>query len=346
MDIELGQRGRASIDFLVSAAKASARLDPLVREDIAASGVSEETLAEDLDERLAQMEDALAASSAWKVKNLFSEWQSVSHGLIAREAFEEVRPALEPQMDALSEGPTTIETFPHFTAPDYMQDVWIHRTHGGWDGHEHQGLIHAEFVHRRYLTTVFGGNIFDQRGAVLDHLPRKDYRRIFEIGVSSGYHTLGLADAFPSAQISGCDFSRPMLEHAQRVANERQMSWKLYVGCGEETRLPAGSFDLVSSFIILHELPAPKITEVFAEAFRLLEPGGTMIMTDVPPYDQQDKLTTWRYDRAAVYGGEPYWREAGLVDTVAVAKEVGFAEARAFLLPGGGNYWVTIAEKA
>ena len=71
-----------------------------------------------------------------------------------------------------------------------------------------------------------------------------------------------------------------------------------------------------------------------------------MLMTDVPPYAEQDRLSAWRQDHNARFGGEPYWREAGHVDTVALAREVGFAHARAFSLPGPGNYWVTLAEKA
>jgi ubiquinone/menaquinone biosynthesis C-methylase UbiE len=165
------------------------------------------------------------------------------------------------------------------------------------------------------------------------------------MGVSSGFHTLGLADAFPQAQISGCDVSRAMLEQAQRVANERQLKWKLYVGRAEDTRLPAESFDLVSSFILLHELPVEANVAFFAEAFRLLEPGGAVIMTDVPPYWAQDKLTAWRYDRSAKFGGEPYWREAGQLDTAQIARDCGFVNVRAFKEPTGGNYWVTIGEK-
>jgi SAM-dependent methyltransferase len=345
MDIELKQRGRASIDFLVSFSKASLAHEGRFRDEIKQAGVTEDMLADDLDERLAQMEALLADSHVAHMRDLIHEWSSVNHGVIARDAFEEVRDQLEPEMRALADGPTQISTFPHFTPPDYMSDVWFHRTDGGWDGHEHQGFIHAEFVHKRYVTTMFGAGVFNTRRAVLDNLPRRDYRRIFEMGVSSGFHTLALADAFPNAAISGCDVSRPMLEQAQRVANERQMKWTLYVGRGEDTRLPAESFDLVSSFILLHELPAEINKRFFEEAFRLLEPGGSVIMTDVPPYAAQDKLTTWGYDRGAQFGGEPYWRESGLLDTAQIARDCGFVNVRAFKEPTGGNYWVTIGEK-
>jgi SAM-dependent methyltransferase len=345
MDIELRQRGRASMDFLVSFGRAMSISEAQLNADIARAGINPENLPDDLEELNTAMETALADSHALHMRDLVFEWTSTRHGAVAREAMEEILGDLQPQIRDLSDGPTRITTFPHFTPPDYLDGVEIHRTTGGWDGHPYQGLIHAEMVHKRYVTAMYGGGIFNTRRAVLDNLPRKDYRRIFEMGVSSGFHTLGLAEAFPQAEISGCDVSRAMLEQAQRVANERQLKWNLYVGCAEDTRLPAESFDLVSSFILLHELPAHANRAFFAEAFRLLEPGGAVIMTDVPPSREHDKLTAWRYDRGAKYGGEPYWREAGLLDTAAIARDCGFVNVRAFKEPTGGNYWVTIGEK-
>jgi SAM-dependent methyltransferase len=345
MDIELRQRGRASMDFLVSFGRAVSISEAQLNADIARAGISVENLPDDLEELNTAMETALADSHALHMRDLVFEWTSTRHGAVAREAMEEILDDMQPQLRELADGPTQITTFQHFTPPDYLEGVEIHRTTGGWDGHPHQGLIHAEMVHKRYVTAMFGGGIFNTRRAVLDNLPRKDYRRIFEMGVSSGFHTLGLAEAFPQAEISGCDVSRAMLEQAQRVANERQLKWKLYVGRGEDTRLPAESFDLVSSFILLHELPAHANRAFFAEAFRLLEPGGAVIMTDVPPSREHDKLTAWRYDRGAKYGGEPYWREAGLLDTAEIARDCGFVNVRAFKEPTGGNYWVTIGEK-
>ncbi len=345
MDVQLKQRGRASNDFLISLVRAGAVIEPMIAADIKAAGVTEETLADDIAERFEQMERLLSGSRALGVRDMVGEWAALRSSLIAREAFEDIQPDIEPAMRALASGPTQIQTFDYFTPPDYLDGVWIHRTHGGWDGHEHQGFIHAEMIHKRFLNALYGGDIFKTRRAVLENLPRKDYKKIFEMGVSSGYHTLGLADAFPDAEISGCDVSRPMLEQAQRMANERGLAWTLYVGKAEDTRLPDASFDLVSSFILLHELPAAVNVQFFQEAFRLLEPGGAVIMTDVPPSWSQDKLTAWRYDRGAQYSGEPYWREAGLVDTAQIARDCGFVNVRAFKEPTGGNYWVTVGEK-
>jgi hypothetical protein len=65
MQVELGQRGRASLEFQVDFSRSSGMLEPKIQADIAAAGIAEDTLAEDLGERLAQMDAALATSEAF-----------------------------------------------------------------------------------------------------------------------------------------------------------------------------------------------------------------------------------------------------------------------------------------
>ena len=52
-------------------------------------------------------------------------------------------------------------------------------------------------------------------------------------------------------------------------------------------------------------------------------------MSDVTRYADLDRLAAWKADRSAKYGGEPFWRESASLDLAEVAREVGFAEARA-----------------
>ena len=85
-------------------------------------------------------------------------------------------------------------------------------------------------------------------------------------------------------------------------------------------------FDLVASYIMLHELPGDVIRAVFAEAYRVLEPGGDMLMSDVTRYADMDKLAEWRADRGAMYGGEPHWRESARLDLAAIARDAGFLD--------------------
>jgi ubiquinone/menaquinone biosynthesis C-methylase UbiE len=152
------------------------------------------------------------------------------------------------------------------------------------------------------------------------------------MGVSSGFHTLALADAFPEAEISGCDVARPMLEQAQRVANERGLRWTLQVGVGEDTGFEAESFDLVTASTVHHELPPGIIRAMFAEAFRLLEPGGDLVMADVPRYFDLDRIESWRFDWVAKYHGEPFWRASASMDLAQALSAAGFVDVAAYPL--------------
>jgi ubiquinone/menaquinone biosynthesis C-methylase UbiE len=140
--------------------------------------------------------------------------------------------------------------------------------------------------------------------------------------------------------------SATMMEQAQRAANERGWKWRLLQVPAENTGLESESFDLVASFILLHEMPASAIRAVFEEAYRLLEPGGDMLMSDVRPFRDMDRLTEWRAYYVAVNGGEPHWLDAATIDLAKTAEEVGFVNARSGPAIEEFRYpWVTVAHK-
>ncbi|MDW8259293.1 MAG: class I SAM-dependent methyltransferase [Gammaproteobacteria bacterium] len=345
MEFALQQRGRASLQFLADLAVASGTLRAKIDRELLERGLDADSLAEDLDTRLRQVDAALADSPAAAALAALSEHLSVEHGRVAADAFEQIRPQLEPRLRALETGPTTIEELPGLKRPAYFDAAWIHRTTGGWDGHPFQGFIHGELIHRHYVARNYPGDIFAQRRAVLDVLPRRDYARIFEIGVSSGHYTVGLAERFPHAEIWGCDPSRRMLEQAQRVANERGWRWRLFVGAGEDTGLPGEQFDLVTSYIVLHEIPAAAARAQFREAFRLLRPNGALLFADVTRYAALDRNAVRWAEYQAINGGEPFWREAASLDWGAAAREAGFVDVRSEGLGGAAYPWYVYGRK-
>lgn len=342
MDIHLRQRGRASIEYAADLGRITARLGAATRNQIKERVPK---LAADLDDRLQQVDEALADSSVFRSYRQMGEWMADSHGRITIDAFEQIRPEIEPEMARLQEGATTLEKNPDCKIPDYWPDVEIHRTTGGWNGHTHMGFIHGELIHKRYVAKNYPGGIFKQRGQVLDELPRDNYQDIFEMGTSSGHYTVALATRFPTAHITGCELSVPMLENAQRTGNEMGCAWRLIQAPMEETGLPGESFDLVTSYIVLHEIPVAATHAMFSEAFRLLRPGGQMLMTDIRPHRDRDDLDVWQQEFNAVNGGEPYWREAAQLDLAGVATQIGFVDARSYGLGEMHYPWVTIATK-
>src|SRR3546814_2770912 len=86
-----------------------------------------------------------------------------------------------------------------------------------------------------------------------------------------------------------------MLEQAQRVGNEQGKAWQLHVGIGEDMPMfDDASFDLVTAYAIHHEMPPRIIAAIFKEAFRVLKPGGDMVMADVTRTGELDKMAAWR----------------------------------------------------
>jgi ubiquinone/menaquinone biosynthesis C-methylase UbiE len=179
---------------------------------------------------------------------------------------------------------------------------------------------------------VFPGDQARDRRRTAEQAPRRDYRRILEIGTASGLYTLALSEVFPQAAITGIDPSLRMLEQAQRVANERGLRWTLQVGVGEDTGFEAESFDLVTASTVHHELPPGIIRAMFAEAFRLLEPGGDLVMADVPRYFDLDRIESWRFDWVAKYHGEPFWRASASMDLAQALSAAGFVDVAAYPL--------------
>ncbi len=325
---KLKQRGRASVDFLAQMGIAARPVVERVNADLE-THVSADDLPDDLDAREQAINEALSGSSAYATQRLMGDWHGRSHGKIAIEAFEEIQPDLQPVLDATTNGTASLELDPQLALPAYWDGVHFHRTSGGWDGHEHMGYVHGEIIHKQMVARFFPGGIFAQRQKIAEMAPRNSYKRILDMGCSSGHFTTALARTYPDAQITGVDLSARMLEHAHRTANDNGWDWKLYQRAAEKTGFDDQSFDLVTSYIMLHEMPAIAIQEAFAEAFRVLEPGGDMIMSDVTRYADLDKMGQWKADRGAKYGGEPHWRESASLDLTEVAKNAGFIDVEA-----------------
>ncbi len=107
---------------------------------------------------------------------------------------------------------------------------------------------------------------------------------ILDIGCSVGMSTFAMQEVYPDAQLTGLDLSPYFLSIANYRAEQKQSTQINWVhAAGESTGLPANSYDLVSLFLICHELPQTATHEIFVEAKRLLKPGGHIAIMDMNP---------------------------------------------------------------
>jgi ubiquinone/menaquinone biosynthesis C-methylase UbiE len=107
--------------------------------------------------------------------------------------------------------------------------------------------------------------------------------QILDLGCSVGMSTFAMQAVYPDAHLTGVDLSPYFLSIANYRAQQqlKQIDW--VHAAGESTGLPSASYDLVSLFLICHELPQTATRAIFQEARRLLKPGGHIAIMDMNP---------------------------------------------------------------
>ncbi len=146
---------------------------------------------------------------------------------------------------------------------------------------------------------------------------------ILDVGCSVGMSTFALQNTYPAAQVTGIDLSAYFLAVANYRARERRARINWVHGAAEATGLPDNSFDLVSAFLIFHELPQKAAKEILAEARRLLRPGGYFAMMDMNPRSQAYRKMP-PYVFTLLKSTEPYLDEYFTLDVESALVEAGF----------------------
>nr|GEW28433.1 S-adenosyl-L-methionine-dependent methyltransferase [Tanacetum cinerariifolium] len=158
-------------------------------------------------------------------------------------------------------------------------------------------------------------------------------RDILDIGCSVGVSTRYLADKFPSAKLTGLDLSPYFLavaKYKEKKTPKKSNSFEWIHANGENTGLDSQSFDIVSIAYVLHECPARATINLVKEAFRLLRPGGTFVITDNSPKSKKlQELSPVLF--TLMKSTEPFLDEYYLLDLEKAVKDAGFVNVQTVL---------------
>jgi SAM-dependent methyltransferase len=267
-------------------------------------------------------------------------WQTVG------ETCRRIAPAAEARAAALRGAPRgSLRLDPTLRPPEPIASTEIHRQPGGYFAESRPDDLMTAL---RYFGTIelyrtakgmaaAGGGVGlpgigrYMVGVLNKRHPGFRPRRILDLGCGTGVDTLAWAEAFPEAEVHGVDLSAPLLRFAHAWAEDRGHAVHFRQADARATGLPDGHFDLIVSHILFHETWHDLVGPIFAEARRLLAPGGLFFNADVPY--QPARITVTKQvtnDWQVRNNGEPFWTGFADTDVAALLRAAGFAPEAVF----------------
>ena len=270
----------------------------------------------------------------------YYQWQSLLKRTAQEMMWDAISTSVERQLPELVArakdkakpiGSLTLD--PDLPIPAHQRAVDIHCMPGGYHSEFTEDDVAAGAIYDRGVYTYVVGKLGPLNDAlaqsVIHNYLKREYpdfqpAKILDMGCAVGHSTLPYVDAYPDAEVYAIDIGAPMLRYAHARAEDLGKRVHFSQQNAEHTNFADGSFDLIVSNILLHEIPVPAIRNVFRECYRLLAPGGMMVHVDAPLYRHMDPYTAFVFDWETANNNEPFWSAMRALDLGMVATDAGF----------------------
>ena len=232
------------------------------------------------------------------------------------------RAELEGELDGALP-PGLLELDPDLAIPTYFASVDIHQHPGGIWSDPIAGYVYERGARSTTPLLARDRDLHWRFAAIVD--ARRGGGRILDMGCGFGKSTRPFWSGDRAAEVIGVDIAAPCLRYAAQDAAQAQARNVRFLqrDC-RATGLPDESQDVVTSTMMIHEMPPPAVRATFAEARRLLAPGGVMVHLDfLPPDDPFLRFLHFGHGRR---NNEPYMEPLARMDVAGTLDELGFRD--------------------
>lgn len=345
------QRGRAEVDFIAAASGyANGTLRDLTREvfERESEGVD---IPREFPARLRAIQSFMDDTPEWQVDQYLMRLVAEELAPTGIRSGVERGGARRRSDEDLPVDPNAVPINPDLKIPEYWDGVNFHASphyleSPEWEYANDFNVIVKVFNRAGVAAVPKGSNTMAQRALAAEQITVTDVKRILDVGSGGGGAFMNaINDRFPDAQMYGVDLTARGLTTAKTMGKARGRDFVMRHESGDATSFEDNYFDVVSSYALLHEVPDETSIGIINEAFRVLRPGGQMMMVDVPPYREIEDFQFLIYDWETEGRVEPYWREAGLLDRSEVARQAGFVDVEEYPLGETKFPWILRATK-
>jgi ubiquinone/menaquinone biosynthesis C-methylase UbiE len=174
-----------------------------------------------------------------------------------------------------------------------------------------------------FLTNILTfGQASRLRSMTIDSAGLKPGDSVLDVGCGTGGVTIPAKQRVgASGKAAGIDPSPEMIAVAQHKAQRKGLEIDFRMGVIEALPYPDTSFDVVTSSLMMHHLPEQLKVKGLAEIYRVLKPGGRLLIADMisPKVSGHQRILT----SIALHRH----LESGVGDYLGLMKTAGFSEA-------------------
>lgn len=223
-----------------------------------------------------------------------------------------------------------VRDLPRDVEPENYPGYYLQNFHHQTDGYlsDHSAALYdlqveilfngtADPMRRRLLAPL-------QRGLRAFEGRRPGQLRVLDVAAGTGRTLRQLRGALPGVQLVGVDLSAAYLREANRCLSQLPGELpQLVQGNAEALPFADGSFQAVTCVFLLHELPAEARQNVINACFKVLEPGGVLLLADSIQLADSPQFSAAMENFRRVFH-EPYYRDYVGDDIEARLHQAGF----------------------